>query len=271
MFFDELQFDCENIPQEDVLTNDLIRKWIIAKGKACVKLDTPIYKIFPIERFSELMLTRKVAFTHPKKWDDPAEYSFISRYQEYNNICVENAKKKDYCDFYGQCWSMNKSCDGLWRTYTKNGTKLAIQVKSTIGAIAKAYINANASFLCNLFCGKVVYDLSEKLKKRVAKNTPSSIVEDLDSLFYKRQDFQYEQEVRFVVIVTERSGRLFENGKTLRDDKYALVRFLDCDWIDQCVVSPWASPMEEGLVKELAKFGGVKISKVKMSDLYEAW
>ena len=217
------------------------------------------------------MLTRQVAFTHPKKWDDPAEYSFISRYQEYNNICVENATKRAYCDFYGQCWSMNKSCDGLWRTYTKDKTKLAVQVQSTIWALAKAYINANVNFLCHLFCGKVVYDLSEKLKKRVAKITLSSIVEDLDSLFYKRQDFQYEQEVRFVVTVSERSVGLFENSTTLRNDKYALLRFLDCGWIDQCVVSPWASPMEEGLVKELAKFGGIKTSKVKKSDLYEAW
>ena len=46
MFFDEQQFDLENVPHEDALTNDLIRKWIMAKRNACVKLDTPIYKIF---------------------------------------------------------------------------------------------------------------------------------------------------------------------------------------------------------------------------------
>ena len=135
MFFDEPKFDLENIPMGDIVDSD-IKRLVVAKGKAKISLDTPIYKIFPIERFTELMLMKTIAFTHPKKWDDPAEYSYIARHQEQDGTPVY--KDKDF-DLYGQCWSMNKSCDGLWRTYTNNKQKLAVQVRSTVGGLLKAY------------------------------------------------------------------------------------------------------------------------------------
>ena len=267
MFFDESQSEFEQLPQGDMLSDAIIRKWVIAKGKAYINLNTPIFKILPVERFTELMLGRTIAFTNPTMWEDPAEYSFVARYQELSNIPVEKAA--DW-DFYGQCWSMNGSCDGLWRTYTNNKTKLAVQIGTTVGKIINAYVRKGQDVLSNLFCGKVVYENREQLKRRIKDARPSSFESDLDSVFRKREDFKYEQEVRFVMQVCDRSLKLFENKKSLRKDKYALFHFSDLKWIDGCVVSPWASPMEEAIVKELARVGGVKLANVRKSKLYEA-
>lgn len=267
MFFNESQFEFEQLPRGEMLSDAIIRKWVIAKDKAGINLNTPIFKILPVERFTELMLARTIAFTHPEKWDDPAEYSFIKRCQRIGVIPV--VKGNDW-DFYGQCWSMNKSCDGLWRTYTNNKSRLAVQIVTTVGKVINAYVRKANSILSHLFVGKIVYEERERLKKRIKDVRPSSLVRDLESLFYKREDFKYEQEVRFVMQVCDRSLKVFENKKSLRKDKYALFHFSDLKWIDGCVVSPWASPMEEAIVKELARVGGVKLANVRKSKLYEA-
>ena len=267
MFFDESQSEFEQLSQGDMLSDAIIRKWVIAKGKAYINLNTPIFKILPVERFTELMLARTIAFTHPEKWDDPAEYGFIKRCQR---ICSIPVVKGDDWDFYGQCWSMNKSCDGLWRTYTNNKSRLAVQIVTTVGKVINAYVRKTNSILSHLFVGKVVYEKREQLQNRVKDVRPSSLMRDLNSLLYKREDFKYEQEVRFVMQICERGLKLFENAHSLPDDKYALFRFSDLKWIDQCVVSPWATPMEEAIVKQLARFGGVNLAKVSKSNLYEA-
>ena len=211
---------------------------------------------------------RTIAFTHPKKWDDPAEYSYIVRHQELSGIPV--CKDKDF-DLYGQCWSMNKSCDGLWRTYTNNKQKLAVQVQSTVGSLLKAYASRHKEILGHLFCGKVVYESTEKLQRANKDSKPSSLQKEMDSLFYKRKDFAYEQEVRLVVNIMPKSQNIFENASKVRASQYALFLFDDLKWIDRCVVSPWASPMEVAMVQTLSNFSGIQSKCVMKSDLYDEW
>lgn len=267
--FDLVLFSSEHMDKEFVApTDDVIKNMTIANGNACVDMCTPIYRIFPIERFAELMVKKTISFAHPKKWEDPAEYSFITRTQKLNGTKVE--KSKDW-DLHGQCWSMNKSCDGLWRAYTNNKAKLAVQVETTIGGLLKAYVNTKDKMLQNLFCGKVIYKPGTALQENMMQTDASGFLEDLSSLFYKRDDFKYEEEVRFVVSLYDGSLSLFENSESVLCDQYSLFAFSDLAWIDRCAVSPWASSMEEGFVKELAKLGGLDTVNVKKSDLYEAW
>lgn len=91
----------------------------------------PIYQILPL-KYAKLILTNKeLRFNNVfKYWDDPYELFLFKQ-----NILIEGTPLtiKDFDKrHYGQCWSLNKDTDAMWRIYSpqKDGVRLKTTIRS---------------------------------------------------------------------------------------------------------------------------------------------
>ncbi len=177
--------------------------------------DTPIYRIFPIDRLLSTLNNKKLCLVRPKLWDDPFENVLFKSKMFFNNgRYISLNKIRD--QFYGQCWSLKKECDGLWRNYTSNSCKgcdfddfkkrhghtpVSAKVKTTVGKLMEAfYDDTNTESVCSYFMGKVKYcsmvEIADFLEKVDILDT--SNFSQVFSLLIKRDSFSYEEEVRLI-------------------------------------------------------------------------
>lgn len=161
---------------------------------------TPIYQILPF-KYAKMILTNKEirfnnVFSH---WDDPYELFLFKQ-----NIFVEGTPLtiKDFDKrHYGQCWSLNKDTDAMWRIYSPQ--KEGVRLKTTIGKMIEVLNQVRGMFeACPAF-GLVKYVDKKYLidyLRDIEKGGSGRFFEKIfDSLFYKRKEFSHEKEVRFIV------------------------------------------------------------------------
>ncbi|MBH5328062.1 DUF2971 domain-containing protein [Eikenella sp. S3360] len=160
------------------------------------KLDKPIYRIFPIHRFLEILDTNKLTLLKPKLWDDPFENALLSSTfiisGEKTSIAARNS-------VYAQCWTWLRESDAMWRIYSPN--KDGIRVSTTPRKLLNSLHGQVGEFAkVRGFIGQVKYfkksELIDKLKEiNLLKTDGSGIAE---SLLYKREAFQHEDEIRLI-------------------------------------------------------------------------
>ena len=90
----------------------------------------PIYQILPL-KYAKLILTNKeLRFNNVfKYWDDPYELFLFKQniYFEGTPHIMKDIEKSNY----GQCWSLNKDTDAMWRIYSPQ--KDGVRLKTSIG------------------------------------------------------------------------------------------------------------------------------------------
>lgn len=160
------------------------------------KLDTPIYRIFPIRRFLEILDTNKLTLVKPKLWDDPFENALLS---SIFIISGEETSIEARNSVYGQCWTWHQESDAMWRIYSpnKDGIRVSTTPRKLLAALHKeigTFANVRG------FLGQVQYETSTNLinkfqKIELLKTDGSGIAE---SLLYKREAFLHENEVRLI-------------------------------------------------------------------------
>lgn len=159
-------------------------------------IDTPIYRIFPIGRFIQVLTAKELTLVKPKKWDDPFENALLS-----SDFIVENEKvafaAKD--SVYGQCWTLHRETDAMWRIYSpnKDGVRLMTTPRKLLTAL-KSHVDQFADVKC--FVGKVQYKKKPELLKIFGQiNLTSTDGTGIaQSLLYKRPEFSHEREVRLI-------------------------------------------------------------------------
>ena len=101
-------------------------------------LDKKIYRIFSFQRLKEIFDEQKLTLVKPKLWDDPFENFILNSTGILpDGRCCSFAFRDHY---YGQCWSLNKERDAMWRIYSPN--KDGVKVHTTI---RKLYFKTQAS------------------------------------------------------------------------------------------------------------------------------
>lgn len=160
------------------------------------ELDKPIYRIFPIGRFIQILTTKKLTLVKPKKWDDPFENALLSSTFKIGNDTANFSAKNSV---YGQCWTLHRETDAMWRIYSQ--TKDGIRIKTTPRKLLKSLQDEAGKFSdIKCFIGKVKYMPSRNLEECFSKinllnSNGSGIAE---SLLYKRMEFSHEKEVRLI-------------------------------------------------------------------------
>lgn len=194
-------------------------------------LDRPIYRVFSKKRLFEVFQNKNLVLVQPKLWDDPFENYMMNSTGELSDGKLFQIDFRE--NFYGQCWTLKKESDAIWRIYAPD--KDGIKVKTTIRKLLTALYNKGGTFKdISCFIGKVEYYKKDELKKFLEDSktissmlTDTSGVGQASTLLFKRLAFSHEKEVRLIYYSPEK----------LKTDKY----FLDVnpfDLFDEITVDP---------------------------------
>jgi hypothetical protein len=159
--------------------------------------DKRVYRIMSISRVLQALEEKTLALVKPKKWDDPFENALLaSAFETTDGKTATFAAKESV---YGQCWTLHRETDAMWRIYSAN--KDGVRITSTPRKLLTALQKSDPKFSkVRCFFGRVTYlfkaDLLEKLGGIKLLRTDGSGV--AESLLYKRKEFVHEREVRLI-------------------------------------------------------------------------
>lgn len=226
-------------------------------GKLSAK--TKIYRVFPRDRFFQLFEEGKNALVWPTKWEDPFE-NFILR-SPVRNSSGEVGEFGFHKDVYGQCWTLHKASDAMWRIYSPD--KDAVRLRTTVGRLLDSLRAANKGKENDrCFIGKVGYATEAELEifaRTVFKNelTAEAVAR---SLLTKRKAFVHEKEVR--IIYFEGNPIEHENGVYKHPLEPHAV-------FDQIMIDPRMSYKDyTNFREEIVARTGFKEARIKRSLLY---
>jgi len=165
-------------------------------------LDTPIYRIFSLERFSNIIVSRENGLVHPSKWDDPFE-NFLLKNQAKMTDGTNVSLSQLSASWYGQCWTRNFDSDAMWRIYSH--CKDGVRVKTTVRALfSNFYDSADKFASLKYLIGSVEYKQREEIERFLAATTFTDIAlggqphKFAKSLLIKRSEFSHENEIRLL-------------------------------------------------------------------------
>ena len=160
-------------------------------------LDKPVYRIMPIHRVLQALEEKQLVLVKPKKWDDPFENALLASAFETEEGETLTFSAKD--SVYGQCWTLHRETDAMWRIYSanKDGIRIASTPRKLLAALEKS-CPAHPQIRC--FIGRVTYLSKDKLLRKLGginllRTDGSGIAE---SLLYKRNEFAHEREMRLI-------------------------------------------------------------------------
>lgn len=197
-------------------------------------LSEEIFRIFNFDYFLNDLKEKKLTLVRPHKWQDPFENFLLNSVGELEDgrlVSFENIRDV----YYGQCWSLKKECDGLWRSY-KGNSEFAIKVKSTTRKLFELTYDINYDFHnLSYFIGKVEYvtddEIANFFKNKVDFLNYQSGLEFAQTMLIKRKSFEYEDEVRLIV-----------RDKDKRNDDLLRIPMNINDLIDEIIFDPWIKP-----------------------------
>lgn len=221
------------------------------------EIDKPIYRIFPIGRLIQMLTTNQLTLVKPEKWDDPFENALLSSVFKFG---LEDCKIPAKDSIYGQCWTLHRETDAMWRIYSQNkdGVKLMTTPRKLLKSLSD-FIGAKSNTQC--FIGKVSYKNKTNMIESFSKIDllDASNLGAAESILYKRPQFSHEKEVRLIYIG--------DNDKCHSDIFDYQIN--PNELFDRVIFDP---RMEESLIssyaKAIAKLG--LGAEVKRSTLYDA-
>lgn len=157
------------------------------------------YRTISYTRLIELFTTKKNTLVKPRLWEDTFE-NFVLK-SKLRNETGQQIEYDIHNRMYGQCWTLEKSSDAMWRIYSSNkdGIRIRTTIDQLLGSLCSATIDRAS---CEHCIGKVEYLREAELVKR-AKNTFTPHGEItfgnlFSSLLLKRRAFRHENEVRLM-------------------------------------------------------------------------
>jgi len=199
------------------------------------ELDVPIYRIFPIDRFRQVMEGRKMALVKPASWEDRFENVLLKSKARINSkeiVDLCNLREK----MYGQCWMLCSDSEAMWKLYSfpselprrwfhravykfnrfLNGLphkQEGVKVRTTARKLFTGFFKDSEQF-CDLcyFIGRVHYMPQPEVETLLRdKDVVTGLVLDgtgrghARSLLFKRDSFSHEQEVRLIYAANDKS------------------------------------------------------------------
>src|SRR5260370_5289329 len=180
--------------------------------------DAPIYRVMRVDRFIENLRSRRLMLIRPHLWDDPFEnFLYQARLQDPDGTPVNITGLR--LRLYGQCWSLLRESDAMWRIYSpeKNGVKVQTTVRKLIRAV---YDLTDKWASLQYFLRRVSYKSQGELLEIFSK--PDDYIATLldgaargpvRALLLKRKEFEHEKEVRLI----------YQSNEELPDD-YVLIQ-----------------------------------------------
>ncbi len=223
-------------------------------------LSEEIFRIFNFDYFLNDLKDNNLTLVRPHKWQDPFENFLLNSVGELDDgtpVGFENIRDV----YYGQCWSLKKECDGLWRNY-KGNSEFATKIKTTTRKLFELAYDINYTFHnLSYFIGKVEYvtddEIADFFKTKVDFSNYQSGLEFAQTMLIKRKSFEYEDEVRLIV-----------RDKAKRNDDLLRIPMNINDLVNEIIFDPWIKPdLYEQKKNELIANGYTGI--ITRSSLYD--
>lgn len=221
-----------------------------------------IYRIIPMVRLEQMLRTKQNTLVKIKLWEDPYENFFFKE----NFINRENHEPigTDYVSskIYGQCWSLFKDSDALWRIYSPD--KQCVRIRTTIAKLYNSvYIDDNC--MATTYIGSVDYKNKKDLISWIKGNEPISMsnINDVsvNSLFLKRNNFSHEKEVRVIYLCP---GNVSDNNEQIKQ-----YNIDPLDFIEEISFDPRCNESYYAAYKSyLSKKYSYPLAKINKSHLY---
>ena len=129
-------------------------------------IDRPIYRIISCERFLQILRDRENGLVLPRLWDDPFE-NFILHCTAVTPDGT-SAKIRFPHQLYGQCWSLHREADLMWRAYSPE--KNAVKIKTTIRTLYDSlYAKAGRYRDVSCFIGRVQYFPTKRISDELSR------------------------------------------------------------------------------------------------------
>jgi len=221
---------------------------------------TAIYRVFPRKWFFKLFEEKNNALVWPTMWDDPFE-NFILR-SPVRTAAGETGEFSFHEDVYGQCWTLKKRSDAMWRIYSPKTD--AVRVRTTVGRLIDSLCAANKGVTNDsCFIGKVDYPSDFKLKKfaRTVFKDGLNAEAVARSLLKKRDAFEHEDEVRLI---------FFEGQNSKHDGGVYKYELNPHAVFDQFMIDPRMSYKNFYTFRnEIVARTGIDEARIKRSLLYK--
>jgi hypothetical protein len=219
-----------------------------------------IYRIVPYDRLIELFQRQENTLVKPVLWEDTFEnFAIKAKLQTQSGEVIQyNVHEL----MYGQCWTLEKSSDAMWRIYSseRKGIRIKTTIEKLLDSLASSTINTPHSEHC---IGKVEYLKSSRLvrssRSTFNKNGEVTFGSLFRSLLLKRKAFKHENEVRLMFLDWSENSGIETLYKYPIEPNYL---------IDEIMIDPRVSDIEykeiENDIRKNTGFTG----KIKKSLLY---
>lgn len=183
-------------------------------------LELNIYRIYPLNRFIEIMKQNQNVLVKTSLWEDPFENFILNSTGKLSTGESFTIASRD--QYFGQCWSWKRESDAMWRIYSQHikdsktqeliTDNIGIKVKSTVRKVFEPLFSIQNNhtnpynkeiYNLNSFIGKVKYHSKKDLIKLLKENGSDLILDQLgigqaSTLMLKRLAFTHEKEIRIL-------------------------------------------------------------------------
>jgi hypothetical protein len=165
--------------------------------------DAPIFRVFPLRWFKDMITHGRNGLVRTSKWDDPFENFFLRC-----NVQTENGElgslKSIHDGWYGQCWTLHRDSDAMWRIYSHD--KEGIRVSTTIRRLFSEVCDTKDEFAkLKYFIGAVRYQERAEIEEFIKTTSFMDLAlggqadKFAQTLCIKRLEFSHEKEVRLLI------------------------------------------------------------------------
>ena len=162
--------------------------------------DVPIYRFIPLDRLFQILDNKQLTISQTKLWEDTYENFLTKARFKIGNISTSLI---DFLPaFYGQCWTLQKETDALWRIYSndKKGIRIKTKIHKLLGSSLNEIDSIHFSTRVRVI-GQVSYMTKFQINNWIKTENKKFINAEtlLKSLFIKRKEFNHEKEVRLII------------------------------------------------------------------------
>lgn len=146
-----------------------------------------------------MLRSHENVLVHPSLWDDPFENFILNSPVDIGSGKL--ARNTLRSKVFGQCWSLTKEADLLWRAYSPHVN--AVKLQTTIRAMISSLYREGGKFRdLSCFIGRVRYARQREIKSVFdsANTLDPSGAGIAETLLVKRFGFRTEREIRLIFV-----------------------------------------------------------------------
>ena len=170
----------------------------------------PLFRLFPLNRFYELVEKHEMALVHVSNWEDTNEaFRYLTGLMADDLPGGSVSTFHSYATLFGQCWSLNDAEELCYPWNFYGDKSQLVQVETSVMDLWKAVTPSfsttkNPRVFC-LHMGKVKYRDYLKIKSHEwlfeeTMKLGNDLIHKrfMDSLYVKNKPYRFEKEVRIV-------------------------------------------------------------------------